>query len=117
MVRQIQREAGPLIEYTEPINSRIFRKADALSGKAKKKFIALRQEYRDLADVSLFSFSGIFQNRPNKPKLPLKDALVEDVRIPKNLLEATSLRAFLEILLKHTRLAVQDFDELFGERA
>ncbi len=40
-----------------------------------------------------------------------------DVRIPKDLLEATSLRAFLEILLKHVKRAVHDFDEVFGERA
>jgi len=122
MVPRIREEADPLVEYTEPINSRIFRKADALPRRSREQFIALRKKYQYLGFLALLMYVpglGLLEGS-RRPKLPIKDALVKDTledAIPQDLLEARALRDFLEILLQHVREGIAEFDQVFGERA
>lgn len=127
MLKVLNKEAGPLCEYTEPINSRIFRKADALPHENQKRFRALRRKYIMLyALVSQFNSQlfGVrfFGSEEEIPQLPLIKNLpekqVETYReIPEDILKATVLRELLESMLKHICLGIAEFDEVFGERA
>lgn len=119
MAPRLVEEADPLVEYTEPINSRIFRKADALSAEAQEQFKALREEYWQLASLALPMYApGIHGQRPQLPlcKTPTERLLVGD-SIPADVLEATTLREFLELYLRHVQKGIAAFDEVFGERA
>ena len=131
MLPRIYREADPLIEYTEPINSRIFRKADALPKKKQNRFIELRRRYQFLAYFALhisiqssivasFISSPIIRNR--LPELPLKNSMRTknyniEGGLPIDLINADSLNEFLNIISKHIQEGVYYFDEVFGERA
>lgn len=128
MASQVEKEADPLIEYTEPINSRIFRKADLLTDEARNRFRTLREEYGALGFLALaISMRGFWDylGRDRSPKLPLKDmlqgqrgkGLPADLLegLPADLLEATALRDFLNILLSHARKGIRAFRELFGD--
>jgi hypothetical protein len=53
MVPRLTKEADPLVEYTEPINSRIFRKADRLNKEKQHLFEELRQKYMSLGFLVL----------------------------------------------------------------
>ncbi|AEG15864.1 restriction endonuclease [Desulfofundulus kuznetsovii DSM 6115] len=120
LIPRIDREAEPLISYTEPINSSVFRRAESLTDEGRRKFLALREEYRDLTFLALFiksrvdSFDLIDQNKCSI--LPLKNSLRSPLVecLPADLVEATALRDFLTILLSHVRKGVQAFRELFG---
>ena len=115
---KIRKEADPLVEYTEPINSRIFKKAEALNQERYAKFRSLREEYRSLAFFALY-IDDAWEWKKERLRLPLKDQLGEKIkrRLPKDLLEVTTLRDFVEIFLFHLRKGVQAFDEVFGGRA
>ena len=49
MLPRLRDEADPLIEYTEPLNSRVFRKADDLPPDRQDAFKARRAEFQLLA--------------------------------------------------------------------
>lgn len=123
--QRLREEADPLVEYTEPINSRIFRKADALPQEKRERFIALREQYMDLAHLALpmymqREFKFIRPNADFMPELPLKlkDLLsMMEFNLPQDLLEALALRDFFEIYTRHLRKALAEFDDVFGERA
>lgn len=131
MLPRIYREADPLIEYTEPVNSRIFRKADALPKKKQKRFIQLRRQYQFLAYFALnisiqSSIAASFISSPiigsRLPELPMKNAMRTENHnieggLPIDLINAESLREFLNIISKHIQEGVYYFDELFGGRA
>lgn len=124
MLPRIREEADPLVEYTEPINSRIFRKADALPPESQKRFVELRREYSVLAFFALHLYVFPPTMRDRLPQLPLKNALdgggvntVARDQLPDDLLRAESLREFAGILCKHARAGVDAFDRLFGGRA
>jgi restriction system protein len=57
MAPTLAEAVDPLHEYTEPINSRIFGKADALPEAERKQFKILRERYFPLAATN-FSFHG-----------------------------------------------------------
>jgi restriction system protein len=122
MLPYLFQECDALVEYTEPINSRIFRKADKLSPEKQEVFRQLRQQYQALAYYALHIS---FQRSPAKgeiPSLPIKDGMKVDYRkieggLPPNLVEATTLRDFLNIYVDHLKAATSAFDDLFGERA
>ena len=119
-VPSLRRELDPLVEYTEPINSRIFRKADALPEEGRKEFIRLRGEHLQLGSVFMIAyFPPPGRSKPVSPPLPLSEAFAEqpDVRLPDDLLEARTLREFVDRLVAHAREAIRQFDEVFGERA
>ena len=122
MLPRIHTEAGPLIEYTEPINSRISRKARALDPTSQKRFLELRKEYAGIATIALpFSMLPLNIEYGIYPNLPLRDRLIfpdsSDANIPTDLLDAVSLHDFLDILCMHLADGIKAFDQLFGERA
>ena len=116
----MQHELDPLVEYTEPVNSRISRKADALPADRRQQFIRLRGEHRQL--VATFDITCSLlreQSQSVLPPLPLSEAFAEqpDLDLPDDLLEAKALREFADSLVAHGREAIRQFDEVFGERA
>jgi len=131
MLPRIYREADPLIEYTEPINSRIFRKADALEKEKQERFIQLREQYQVLAYFALhisiqsslvasFITAPIIRNPI--PELPIRKGMsAKNYKVkgglPIDLIKADSLKDFLVILSKHIQEGVSSFDEVFCERA
>jgi len=118
---ELQKAAGPLIEYTEPINSRIFRKADLLSRERKTKFKELRAKYFELAMCALPLSIRPSEFGKRLPKLPLKQSLQHldslGINLPQDVLDAIALREFLEALSRNCISATAEFDEVFGERA
>jgi restriction system protein len=122
MVKKLTEEAAPIMEYTEPINSRIFRKADALPSESQERFRSLRKRYVLLGFLAMqFSvYSLPFQE--GLPKLPLlkeqQFKRTEELgEIPADILQATSLRGLLNSMVNHLRTGTAEFDEVFGERA
>lgn len=118
-------ETDPLHEYTEPINSRIFKKADALREANRVQFKALRDRYFPLA-VQNFAFHPIvIDNLLSKaaedpPSLPLRTMAAAkefDHLLPDDVLDAIALRPLMEASIEHSLLAIAEFDALFGERA
>jgi hypothetical protein len=115
-----------LHEYTEPINSRIFRKADALPSELQEQFKVLRRRHWPLAalNLALRPESGELL-RPDQsplPSLPLRaDArkrfgTESNGLVPDDVLDATALRPTMDALIEHSHRAIVDFDELFGGR-
>jgi hypothetical protein len=114
----------PLYEYTEPINSRIFRKANALPESRQAEFGRLREKH----GVAPAVLARIFTEYPGPsfrhglPALPLRrtfsssDPRVQE-QIPASILDASSLRGLLNGIIKYCTEATGEFDEVFGERA
>lgn len=117
----IYKEAEALIEYTEPMNSRIFRKADSLSDEARSWFRELRDKYATLGFLALTIWSNQTFDKRASLELPLRKAQENGVgsapNLPMDLLEAKSLRSFLDIYARHAHQATAEFDSVFGERA
>ncbi len=118
---ELYKTVDPLSEYTEPINSRIFRKADLLSKERQTKFKELRTKYFRLAVyASMLSFPFPEFRKP-LPRVPLKKSLQDldflGIDLPQDVLDAITLREFLEALLRNCISATAEFDEVFGERA
>jgi restriction system protein len=121
MAPLLQKEVDPLIEYTEPINSRIFRKADALSEERRERFKQLRDKYFGLGLALL----PLFFDLPGQSiedafsALPLRSSLIEGRldSLPAAVLDAPALRPLTEALCDAFREAISEFDEVFGERA
>lgn len=128
MSMTIADETDALHEYTEPVNSRIFRKADALSADQRERFRVLRERYFPLA-VSNFAFHPVVLDNllPDGasplPHLPLRDSTERPVgkalegAVPDEILDAVALRPLMEALIGHSQQAIAEFDGLFGERA
>ncbi|NLN07064.1 MAG: restriction endonuclease, partial [Firmicutes bacterium] len=84
----------PLIDYTEPINTRVFRKADLLSQSAHEEFRCLRKKY---AGIVFFALSLYAPWESSKPiKLPLDNNQVmpseEQYDLPLDLFEVVAYR-------------------------
>ena len=117
-----------LHEYTEPINSRVLRKADQLPDRRRSAFIALRNKYQSLM-VTNFAFhpvtidGGFSSVASELPALPLRDSQrVPDESermggLPSDVLDAVALRPLMERLISHSQSAIAEFDAVFGERA
>jgi len=118
---ELQKSADPLVEYTEAINSRVFRKADLLSRERKTKFRELRAKYLALAMCALPLYIRLLEFGKLLPKLPLKESLQHldslGISLPQDVLDAITLREFLEALSRNCIYATAEFDEVFGERA
>lgn len=106
---RIYEEAAPLIDYTEPINSRIFEKAEMLNPTAKAKFRKLREKYQCIAYLGLIAG---FPSESQYIQLPLKGR-----PLPEDISDVVSYREFLELLLGHIRVGLSEFDDIFGCRA
>lgn len=124
----IAEQTDALHEYAEPINSRVFRKADALPDAKRSAFAALRDKYQPLM-VTNFAFHPVLVDNKfsavvsELPHLPLRDSVQEpDGRAlvdapPDDVLDASALRPLMERLISHSQSAIAEFDAVFGERA
>lgn len=124
MLPRLRVEAEPLIEYTEPVNSRIFKKAERLSTENKAKFRELREAYFFLATyISMFAWADVAGiRRPLSLGLPMRDKLAEflvsdPAKFPDDILDAPALRPLMDAMLNHCEKATAQFDDVFGERA
>jgi len=110
------------------MNSRILRKASALSPDRQEQFRVLRERHFPLALSNFAFFPGNLQfllpvNESPLPSLPLRVSRQWphghelDSLVPDDVLDATALRPLMEMLIEHSRRAIAEFDELFGERA
>jgi len=120
MIPLARRELHPLIEYTEPVNSRILRKADQLSPEAHERLKELRKEHS--ACALLFMLMTWNPGRPMLHRLPLRgqverDGLPELEGLPSDVLDEVALRPFFTAVFSHAKGVVAEFDEVFGERA
>jgi restriction system protein len=124
----IAAQTDALLEYTEPINSRVSRKAAALPAERQAAFVALRRRYTPLAVINLELRPAVVGDKFSStevalPVLPIRDP-VEDPEgrtgldaLPDDVLAATALRPFMERLIEHSHIAMAEFDAIFGERA
>lgn len=106
----------PLIEYTEPINTRIFRKADALSKLKQQQFTELRERYGNLAFFAFRLYFPLYNLPRPKLELPLSQ-LSHDFGFPEDLMHETLFRPFLCKMTAHIEQGIRAFDAVFGERA
>jgi hypothetical protein len=130
-VSEIAKETDPLLEYTEPINSRIFRKADLLSEDLRQEFRRLRDEHQAIGTLCLLFRAHAIgslrlvlgENPPTPmPSLPLRKTIgayynTEGMSVADEILDASSYRTLLESIIKEAKKAIAQFDEVFGERA
>jgi restriction system protein len=120
MVPRLHEEAEPLREYTESLNSRIFKKADQLTSVQRKWFRTLREKHRMLGYTTylIFGLPGV-ANGATIPELPLRVATPSKFpgELPDDVLDASALRPLMTALTDRYRAAIAEFDELFGERA
>lgn len=121
MAPRLYAEAGPLIEYTEPINSRISRKANALSPDADRAFEALRERYATLGIGLMPLFMEGFGKTkgPVVPNLPLRASMTPEAALhfPDAVLDDVALRPLMKALSAAYAAAIAEFDVVFGEHA
>lgn len=121
MAPRLHAEADPIIEYTEPINSRISRKACALDDKAITRFRTLREKHWGLGIglIPLFMDVTLKNDDPIVPHLPLRARMTPDSQhhFPDAVLDAVALRPLLHELSCACTAALKEFDTVFGERA
>lgn len=125
MAPRLKHEGEALAEYTEPINSRVFRKADKLSTERLAEFKRLREKHLPLALVDIAFMPAVLGlprlGEPILPKLPLRASVgsrdEQLALLPPDVLEATALRPLMTTLIEHYRDAIAEFDAVFGERA
>ncbi len=113
-------EMSSLWDYTEPINSRIFRKARNLSEDSQKTLAQLREKYASLGFL-LLHYTVDDQSR-KQLDLPLRRVIRSRTssspsNLPDKLLDASSLRDFVEAICTDSAEAIKAFDQLFGGRA
>jgi hypothetical protein len=117
-VPTIAAESRALLEYTEPINSRIARKEALLPPDRREAIDALRKRHWPLAwGLGILQISG--EEDPSyhpPPELPLRTSWPTE-GLPDDILDAEALRPLLEIAISRYRPAIDEFDHLFGERA
>jgi restriction system protein len=120
--------AEPLVDYTEPINSRVFRKADALDSSRQEQFRELRSVYNDLAFLALPLYlrlpglAALSAGVRRRVGLPLRSSLRVQVStatpsVSNDLLDCDNYRQLLEMLSQKIEKGVDEFDLLFRERA
>ncbi len=118
----LERETSALVEYIEPINSRIFRKADRLSEDRRERFKELREQHQRFGNLALALYLPISTIRDKQIPLPLVSPS-EDVEdrydrpLPEDVARATSYRVLLDAMCRAAREATAEFDAVFGERA
>ena len=130
--RLVGERCDPLVEYTEPINSRIFKKADLLSESQRKEFVRLREAHLALAVYCMLMRShsigalriALGTPAPSPmPSLPLRAAVRDriealgGVQLPDPVLDAMSYRGLLAAIIAESEKAIEQFDAVFGERA
>lgn len=120
----------PLIEYTEPINSRVFRKANLLPKAQFEEFKRLRETHSPFAKMCLMmgaratrSLRLIHDRSASvKPSILLRLSMQRDdinalEYLPNSILDADSHRALLAAITAEAETVIASFDQVFGERA
>lgn len=108
----------PLVDYTEPVNARVFRKADALPEEKQQQFIQLRKRYVELAFFALALYMPMSTRRGAPLTLPLVQSKYDSKHsLPADLMQETLFRPFLTSLTAHIEQGIREFDAVFGERA
>lgn len=113
-------EGSGLHEYTEPINSRITRKAKALPPERFRRFRELQEQHVIPSLGLLMLWFEPFSNKPTLPALPLRASLgarPEQFQVPADVLDAVALRPLMDAVIRFYRQATAEFDEVFGGRA
>jgi hypothetical protein len=120
MAPTLNQAGDALIEYTEPLNSRIFRKAEALPAQRQERFKHLRTQYQGASLALMLLWSNPFET-PRPPALPLgagmDAARRHGLQLPDDVLDAVALRPLMEAAIDFYGRATDEFDEVFGERA
>jgi restriction system protein len=119
MAPTLLEEGNALHEYTEPINSRIARKADALPFDRQEQFRSLQERYAIPSFVLLRLWFDFFTHKPKVPVLPLRTSLGPraPIDLPAEILDAVSLRPLMDVVTRFYREATAEFDQVFGGRA
>jgi hypothetical protein len=108
----------PLLQYTEPINSRIERAAGALSPERRARFRELQGRYDGPVWPLWWLWRPGGEDVPRLPELPLRRVLhaafTETRWMPANILDATALRPLMMAVSGFYRQATAEFDEVFG---
>jgi restriction system protein len=124
MLPTVIEQTDALRDYTEPINSQVHRQVDALPPPQQERFKVLRERYSPLAGCNLLFglFSRDYLPSTKKSPLPILPMrgnrnwpyrfLLND-RVPDDVLDATALRPLMDALLKHSRRATVEFDQVF----
>jgi restriction system protein len=118
MIPRLREHTGPLIDYTEPLNSRVSGKTDLLSDVARAELSRLRQEF-GLLPLLLAPIHSphVFAPRA-KLRLPLNESITEEGarNVPAELLEISAYRDLLGAYVERVDAAVAEFDAVFGSR-
>jgi restriction system protein len=119
MAPALLKEEDALHEYTEPINSRIARKASALSRGRQDRLRRLRERYAVPSFVLLMLWYDPFTRKPKVPSLPLRSSLGPraPIDLPADIFDAPALRSLMGIVTQFYRQATAEFDAVSGERA
>ncbi len=122
----IHEAVGPLIEYTEPVNSRVSKAFKELNDRRKKRFLELRELY-ELSSLFITAFSMSPPGNPFLssdtiyPTLPIVENLRNNTdklfaKLPNEIVETETLREFVVVLLDYIRKGIDLFDDVFGKR-
>ncbi len=109
------------MEYTEPINSRIFNKADKLSEEKRNHFLDRREKYQFLSNFIL-KVRKPYRGINLKQSLSVRESIMQQDKtlveyISDDLLDAPTIRDFFLASLKAINNAIDEFDCIFGGRA
>ena len=115
--RQLRAIAEPLVDYTEPMNTRVFKKADLLNQSAQQEFVDLRGKYADIAFFALSLYAPWHSGKVID--LPLKTGEMQkgQISLPAEISESESLRDLLNNLSFFIEHGLEEFDTIFGGRA
>lgn len=115
MIPRLRSELHELQPYTEPLCSVPYNKEGEFP---KERFRELCQKYADLAFFALHLYTPMPGLRTEPLRLPLRDVFeVKSPRyagMPDDLLDATCLRDFVDIICRHSREGIAAFHDLFG---
>jgi restriction system protein len=111
-------EGDPLVEYTEPINSRIARRVDSLARDPRRRYAELRQQHAHVCLQLLVLWQMGVLRESFIPSVPLREHAgpLGELELPDAMLDAAGLRQLMEAVADYYRHAIAEFDEVFGGR-
>ena len=106
-------------QYTEPMNSGVFRAADQLSATGRARFVALRERYAEFGYFTMALSWGFSRGRMQgeATTLPLDTAVVSrgESRLGAAITGARTFRALLEGIASIAEVGTTEFNDVFGE--
>lgn len=119
-VPELARIAEPFLDYTDPwIGSRISKALDSGGAAVQDRFFELRERHGDLGGYVLAIRVAEFHRGRTRGdvlgELPLAASAPEVAsRLPQDIANAVHRRELLDLLIKHVRAAIGDFESAFG---